>query len=114
SLSAHGADFLRLDLVGDANLTRLPEGINGLAKIFLRKLIDVVIGATFCDLHDTAANFKIAVGIRGILKRDGHARIAPNVYVFYAALRGIEANVSSVVVDPNRRDLRAAIFHQCA
>src|SRR5690349_822922 len=38
--SSHGADFFRLNLVEDANFARLPEGINGLAQILLRKLVD--------------------------------------------------------------------------
>src|SRR5260370_41357168 len=58
--SAHRADFLRLDFVGHAHFAGLTEGIDGLAQIFLRELIDVVVRAVFGDFDDLAATFQIA------------------------------------------------------
>src|SRR5258708_20947673 len=85
--SAHRADFFRLDFVGHAHFAGLAEGIDGLAQIFLREFVDVIVRAVFGNFHDLAANFKIAVGIRGILKRNRNAGIAPDILVLHAALR---------------------------
>src|SRR5580704_11137791 len=64
--SPHGADFFGLDLVEDAHLARLPERINGLAQIFLRKLVDVLIRTGLRNLDDAAANLQITIGVRRI------------------------------------------------
>src|SRR5258706_5072071 len=109
---AHGVDFFGLDLVGYADFAGLTEGIDRIAEIFLRELVDVVVGAGFSDFHDLAADFEVAVGIGGILKRNGNARIAADIFVFHAALGGINADELAVVVHPYGSDLRAAVFHQ--
>src|SRR5260370_35131212 len=85
--SAHRADFFRLDFVGHAHFAGLAVRIDGIAQIFLREFVDVIVRTLFGNFHDLAANFKIAVGIRGILKRNRNAGIAPDILVLHAALR---------------------------
>src|SRR5438094_101804 len=111
-LSAHRADFLGLDFVDDANLAGLAEGIHGLAEIFLRQFVDVVVGVFLGDFDDAPAHFEVAVGVGGILQRDSHARIAAHVLVLDAALGRIDSNVLAVEIHPDGRNLRAAVFHQ--
>src|SRR5690348_11336103 len=113
-LSSHGAYFFRLDFVEDADFARLPEGINGLAQILLRKLVDVIVRAVLCNLDDTPANFQVAVRIRRILQRNRYARVAPDIFVLDASQRRIKSHIFSVVVHPNGSDLRAAVFHERA
>src|SRR5487761_784008 len=50
----HHADVFWRNLVKNAHFARLPERIDGLAEIFLRKLVDVFIGAAFGNLDDAA------------------------------------------------------------
>src|SRR5262249_25667 len=83
---SHGADFVRLNLVEDSDLARLAEGVNGLAQIFLRKLVDVVVGAVFGNFDDSTANLQVAIRVRGILERNRDAWIAADVFVLHAAL----------------------------
>src|SRR3977135_1367851 len=71
----HRADFFRCNLIEDADFAGLAERIDRVAQIFLRELVDVIVSAVFGDFHDAATNFKIAVRIRGILQRNGNARI---------------------------------------
>src|SRR5260370_1379659 len=77
--SAQGADFLRFNLVDYADFAGLPEGIHWISQIFFGEFVDVVVGAIFRDFHDAAADFQVAVRIRGILQRNGNARIAPDI-----------------------------------
>jgi hypothetical protein len=61
----HRADFLRLDLVGDADFAWFPERVNWISQIFLREFVDMVVCTIFCDFDDLAADFQVAVGICG-------------------------------------------------
>src|SRR2546427_8229169 len=75
SLSSHGADFFRLDLVGDADFAGFAEGIHGVSQILFGKFVDVGVRTVFRDFHDAPADFQIAVRIRGILKGNRNAGI---------------------------------------
>src|SRR5215467_7457486 len=110
----HRADFLRLDLVENADFVGLAEWVDGFAQIFLRELVDVIVGTGFGDFDHFAADLEIAIRVGGILQRDGNARIAADVSVFHATLGGVDANELAVEVDPYRSDLRAAVRHECA
>src|SRR5258708_27967251 len=67
--SSHGADFFRFDFVGDADFAGLAVRIDGLAQIFFRKLVDVLVRTIFGDFKDAAANFQVAIGSRQITAR---------------------------------------------
>ena len=41
-----------LDFVDDADFAGLTEGIHGIAEIFLRQFVDVVVGVFFGDFDD--------------------------------------------------------------
>src|SRR6266850_701900 len=108
-VSAHGAEFVRLDLVYHALFAGLAERVNVLAQIFLGQAVDVIVGALLSGFDDLAANLQVAVGILRVLNGQRDARIAGNVLVFQTATRRIDAHVFAIVVDPYRRHLRTAI-----
>src|SRR5487761_80375 len=109
-LTHHAVVFWR-NLVKNAHFARLPERIDGLAEIFLRKLVDVFIGAAFGNLDDAAANLEIAVRILRVLNREGDARVAAHILVLHAAEGGIEYDVLAVEVHPYGSYLWTAIGH---
>src|SRR3982074_240695 len=59
----HRAESVRLDLVHHPHFTRLPVRVHGVAQIFLRQGIDVVIRAVLRDLHYLAADLHVPVRI---------------------------------------------------
>ena len=112
--SAHCAEFLGFDFVEDADFAGLAEGVFRIAEIFVGEAVDVIIGAFFGDLDDFAADLEVAVRIFGIDDGERDARIATHVEIFDAATRGIHTDMFAVEVAPDRSDLRAAVFHECA
>src|SRR4029077_3337383 len=64
--SAHGAEFLWLNLVQHAHLTGLSIRVLCLTKVLLCQAVDVIVGTLLRDIDDLATNFEIAVGIVGI------------------------------------------------
>src|SRR5205807_6527754 len=88
-LSHHGGVF-GLDFVEDADFAGLAVGIFVHAEILLGQLVDAVVGAIFRDLDDAATNFHKAVGIFGIVVREGHTGIAADVAVLLASFGGVE------------------------
>ena len=70
-----------------ADFAGLPEWIHRIPQILFGEFVDVVVRAIFGDFHDAAADFQVAVGIRGILQRNGNAWIAADIFVLHAALR---------------------------
>src|SRR6266403_3840133 len=98
---AHGADFLRFDLVSDAHFARFPERVNWISQIFFREFVDMVVRAVFGDFDDLAPNLQIAIGIGGVLDRNRNPGSAPDVLVLHAAPPRIEAPEISVVLHPH-------------
>ena len=72
----------------------------------------MVVRSVFGNFHDLAPDLQIAIGISGILKRNRNSRITPDVFVFYSALRRIDAHECPVVIHPHGGNLRASILHQ--
>src|SRR5215469_14274153 len=78
---AHPCHLVRFDLVEDAYFARASVGIHGVARVLEREPVDLRVGTGLGDLDDAAAHLEVAVGVVGILDREGDARITAHVAV---------------------------------
>src|SRR5438093_1402018 len=106
---SHALHTLGPHLVHDTDLARLAEGVAVLAEVLLRERVDVGIGPHLRRLDDAAADPDVTVGVVRVLAREGDTGIAGEIPPLHAALGRVETDRGSVVVDPDRRDLRCAV-----
>jgi hypothetical protein len=112
AILAHRGRVLWPDLVEHTHLRGLAKRIFIFVQVLLRHLVDVGIGALFCDFNHLPSNFKVAVWIVWIDDGHSYARIAPNVAILLSPFGGVEDDVFTVGVAPDGRSLWTSIGHE--
>ena len=110
---AHYVCALGINLIDNPYFARAAIRILILAKILLGHFVYVRIGALFRAVHNASTNRKMTVRIVRVHEIQSNSRIAPHIFIFDAALCGIDEDVLAIIVDPDRRHLRSSVRHDC-
>src|SRR5690606_19919982 len=100
------------NLEDDARLNPTILRIGGVvidAHILLAQRIDMLVRALFGDLFDLAAYFYPALSVIRINGEYRHHGAFFHILHFLTTTRTIDADISTVIVCPDRRDLRLSI-----
>ena len=78
-----------------------------------RQLVDEVVGPLGGDVHNPTANARQPPGIPRINHVDRHPRVAADVTQLLRPLERVDEDALAVGVDPDLRQVRGSVRHQC-
>ena len=108
---AHYVSAFGIDLIDNPYFARAAIRILILAKILLGHFVYVRIGALFRAVHNASTNRKMTVRIVRVHKVQSNSRIASHIFIFDAALCGVDEDMLAIIVDPDRGYLRSSVRH---
>src|SRR5438270_10174435 len=103
---------VRLNFTDDAHIPWFMKAILVLAQIFLRHLIDVLVGTFFRNVYDLSSHGEPMPGIGGVNNVKTYFWPLFHIQRFLSPFERIDQEVGAIKVNPYRGDLWSVIWHE--